>query len=77
MFEQSLSLSLSLSLSFSLQVINLRTLRPLDRESIVKSVMKTGKLLAVEEGWYQSGVSAEIIASISESVWGTVGRALG
>lgn len=51
----------------SAEVINLRTLRPLDRESIVKSVMKTGKLLAVEEGWYQSGVSAEIIASISES----------
>eukprot|EP00667_Euglena_gracilis_P014413 EG_transcript_14931 len=51
----------------SAEVINLRTIRPLDRESIVKSVMKTGKLLAVEEGWYQSGVAAEIIASVSES----------
>jgi len=51
----------------SAEVLNLRTLRPLDRESIVKSVMKTGRLLAVEEGWYQSGVAAEIIASVSES----------
>jgi|UniRef100_A0A7S4CS32 pyruvate dehydrogenase E1 component beta subunit len=51
----------------SAEVINLRTLRPLDRDTIVNSVMKTGRLLSVEEGWYQSGVGAEIIASVSES----------
>lgn len=51
----------------SAEVVNLRTLRPMDRESIVKSVMKTGRLLTVEEGWYQSGVGAEVIASVSES----------
>jgi len=51
----------------SAEIINLRTLRPMDRDSLVKSVMKTGRLLTVEEGWYQSGVGAEIIATISES----------
>lgn len=51
----------------SVEVLNLRSLRPLDRESIIKSVIKTKRLLALEEGWPQSGVASEVIATISES----------
>ena len=50
----------------SLEVINLRTIRPLDREAIVASVKKTGRLLTVEEGWPQSGVGSEIITLCTE-----------
>ena len=35
----------------SVEVINLRTLRPLDRETILNSVKKTKRLVVVEEGW--------------------------
>lgn len=49
------------------EVINLRSLRPLDEESIVKSVAKTNHLVSVEQGWPHCGVGAEIIARISES----------
>jgi pyruvate/2-oxoglutarate/acetoin dehydrogenase E1 component len=38
------------------QVINLRSLRPLDREAIVNTVKKTNRLVTVEEGWPQNGV---------------------
>ena len=50
----------------SAEVINLRTLRPLDRETISESVMKTHYLVTVEGGWPQYGVGAEIAASVSE-----------
>lgn len=48
------------------QVINLRTIRPLDVESIETSVMKTNHLVTVEGGWPQFGVGAEICARIME-----------
>ena len=48
------------------EVIDLRTLRPLDTETIVASVMKTGRCVVVEEGWQQSGVGAEISARLME-----------
>lgn len=41
----------------SVEVINLRSLRPLDREAIVNTVKKTNRLVTVEEGWSQCGVS--------------------
>src|SRR5262249_27713936 len=50
----------------SAEVIDLRTLRPMDPETIVKSVQKTGRCVVVEEGWPQSGVGAEIAARIME-----------
>ena len=49
------------------EVINLRTVRPMDREAIVQSVMKTHYVVTVEGGWPQFGVGAEIAASIMES----------
>jgi pyruvate dehydrogenase E1 component beta subunit len=51
----------------SVEVINLRTIRPLDRETIIKSVIKTGRAVAVEDGYPQSGVTAEILSTIIES----------
>lgn len=48
------------------EVIDLRTLRPLDFETIKNSVMKTNRLVIVEEGWGYAGISAEIIARINE-----------
>lgn len=48
------------------EVINLRTIRPLDVETLVKSLKKTNRMVTVEEGWAQSGVGAEISALMSE-----------
>lgn len=50
----------------SAEVINLRSIRPLDRDTIIASLKKTNRLMTVEEGWPQSGVGAEVIASICE-----------
>ncbi|KAG8231772.1 hypothetical protein J437_LFUL010747 [Ladona fulva] len=49
------------------EIINLRSLRPLDMDTIFKSVMKTNHFISVEQGWPQFGVGAEIIARITES----------
>ncbi len=49
------------------EVINLRSIRPLDREGIVKSAIKTGRVVTVEEGWPQHGVGSEICALLMES----------
>lgn len=49
------------------EVIDLRTVRPLDRETIIASVKKTGKLLCVYEGVRTLGVGAEISALVAES----------
>lgn len=51
----------------SCEVINLRSLRPLDRPTILKSVKKTHRIVNVEEGWPQCGIGAEIAASIMET----------
>jgi pyruvate dehydrogenase E1 component beta subunit len=51
------------------EVIDLRTLKPMDIETIVASVKKTGRLVSVEEGWRQSGVGAEVAASVTEQAF--------
>ncbi len=48
------------------EIIDLRTLRPMDTETIVASVKKTGRAVTVEEGWQQNGVGAEIAARLME-----------
>ena len=48
------------------EVVDLRTIRPMDTETIVASVKKTGRCVTVEEGWAQSGVGAEIAARVME-----------
>src|SRR5436190_17066888 len=51
------------------EVIDLRTIRPMDTETIIASVQKTGRLVTVEEGWPQSGVGAEIAARVMEQAF--------
>jgi pyruvate dehydrogenase E1 component beta subunit len=50
------------------QVINLRSIRPLDIDTIVKSVKKTNRIMTVEGGWPMYGVGSEIAAQIMESM---------
>ncbi len=51
----------------SAEIIDLRSLRPLDLETISASVKKTSRLLSVEEGWPFAGIGAEIAASVMEA----------
>ena len=48
------------------EVVDLRTLRPLDHETILNSVRKTNRLVSVEEGWGPMGVGAEVVARVIE-----------
>ena len=50
----------------SAEVIDLRTIRPMDIETVLASVQKTGRCVTVEEGWPQSGIGSEISAQIME-----------
>jgi len=51
----------------SVEVINLLTLRPLDRNTILESVKKTGRIISLETGWPQCGIGSEIAAMIMET----------
>jgi pyruvate dehydrogenase E1 component beta subunit len=51
------------------EVINLRTLRPLDTATIVDSVKRTGRLVTVEEGWPYAGIGAEIAMTVIEQAF--------
>jgi pyruvate dehydrogenase E1 component beta subunit len=51
------------------EVIDLRTIRPMDTETLVNSVKKTGRAVVVEEGWQQSGVGSEIAARLMEQAF--------
>jgi pyruvate dehydrogenase E1 component beta subunit len=51
------------------EVIDLRTIRPMDSETVVASVKKTGRIVTVEEGWQQSGVGAEVAARVMEQAF--------
>jgi pyruvate dehydrogenase E1 component beta subunit len=51
------------------EVIDLRTLRPMDTATIIESLRKTGRLVTVEEGWPQSGIGAEIAARVMEQAF--------
>src|ERR1700683_4484456 len=55
--------------NISAEVIDLRKLKPMDTETIIESVKKTGRLVTVEEGWRQSGVGAEIAARMMEEAF--------
>ncbi|UOK70064.1 pyruvate dehydrogenase complex E1 component subunit beta [Ancylobacter polymorphus] len=56
-------------LGIEAEVIDLRTIRPMDVPAIVASVQKTGRCVTVEEGWPQSGVGAEIVAQLMEKAF--------
>jgi len=53
----------------SAEVIDLRTLRPLDDATIVASVVKTHRAVIVDEGWKSGGLSAELVARIMEQAF--------
>lgn len=53
--------------SVSVEVINLRSIRPLDRDAIINSVKKTGRIVSIETGWPQCGIGSEIAAIMMES----------
>ena len=51
------------------EVINLRTIRPLDIETIIESVKKTNRVVTCEEGFRQAGIGAEISSLIQENAF--------
>lgn len=53
----------------SAEVIDLRTIRPLDTDTVVQSVMKTNRLVTAEEGWGRMGVGAEIAAVVTKDAF--------
>jgi pyruvate dehydrogenase E1 component beta subunit len=53
----------------SAEVIDLRSLRPLDREALVRSVRKTNRAVIIEEDWLSYGVGAEVAATIQEGAF--------
>ncbi|PCI88459.1 MAG: pyruvate dehydrogenase complex E1 component subunit beta [Hyphomicrobiales bacterium] len=53
----------------SAEVVNLRTIRPLDTETIVESVKKTGRMVTVEEGWVRCGLGAELTAVVMDGAF--------
>ena len=55
--------------SVNAEVIDLRTLRPLDMTTVIGSVAKTRRMLIVDEGWKSGGLSAELMARVMESAF--------
>jgi pyruvate dehydrogenase E1 component beta subunit len=53
----------------SVEVVDLRSLRPLDRPTIIESVKKTNRAVILEEDWYSYGIGAEIAATIQEGAF--------
>ena len=51
------------------EVIDLRTIRPLDSQTIIDSVKKTNRIVAIEEGWPFASVTSEIIAQVNEKAF--------
>ncbi|MDP2620248.1 MAG: pyruvate dehydrogenase complex E1 component subunit beta [Hyphomicrobiales bacterium] len=51
------------------EVVDLRTLRPMDTETVLSSVRKTGRVVIVEEGWSQNSVSAEVATRVMEGAF--------
>lgn len=51
----------------SCEVVNLLSIRPLDRDAIVKSAKKTGRVVSIETGWPQCGIGSEIAAVLMET----------
>lgn len=56
----------------SVEIIDPRTIVPFDRETIVESVSKTGRLLVVDEAYLGFGIQAEVMATVTERAFGTL-----
>jgi pyruvate dehydrogenase E1 component beta subunit len=55
--------------NISAEIIDLRTIRPMDTQTLVHSIEKTGRCVIIEEGWAQSGVGSEIAARLMEEAF--------
>lgn len=53
----------------SIEVVDVRSLRPLDRETLVNSVKKTGRAIVFEEDWRSYGIGAELVATLQEEAF--------
>lgn len=51
----------------TVEIIDLRTIKPMPTDSIIDSVRRTGQLLVVDDGWKSFGVAAEVIAAVAEA----------
>ncbi|HRQ32994.1 MAG TPA: transketolase C-terminal domain-containing protein, partial [Anaerolineales bacterium] len=51
------------------EIVDLRTLRPLDMEPVLESFKKTNRAIVVEEGWKSYGVGAEVVSRITEEAF--------
>ena len=76
LISHSISLKMCLEVSKKLakkniecEVLDLRTIKPLDTKAIISSIQKTNKCVVVEQGWSQCGVSSEIISVIMENAF--------
>ena len=49
------------------EVVDLRSIQPLDTATVIESVQRTGRLVTVHEAWVTGGVGAEIVAAIAEA----------
>jgi pyruvate dehydrogenase E1 component beta subunit len=54
------------------EVIDLRSLRPLDRRCVIESVVRTGRLVTAHESWVTGGIGAEVVAAVAEECPGAV-----
>ena len=59
------------------EAIDLRSMRPWDREAVVSSVRRTGRLVYVQEAWVTAGFGAEVLAAVAEDAPGTRVRRVG
>ena len=57
------------SQGISIEVVDLRSIRPLDAITIINSVTKTKRLIVADNGWVHFGVSAEIISVVAENIF--------
>jgi len=55
---------------YEIEVVDLRTVRPLDTDTILASVARTGRLLALGESWPWGGVTAEVVARVAAEGFG-------
>ncbi len=57
------------SRGISAEVVDIRTIQPLDRAGICRSVAKTGRLVVVDDDFFSYGLAGEVIASVTEGAW--------
>ena len=71
MLHESLAAATELSVDgYELEVVDLRTVKPLDTDTVLASVARTGRLLCVSEEWPWGGVNAEVIARVTTDGFG-------